>query len=1052
MGVETCDGEKKFLPNGDKNSSHNEPRDWRSSSKRQIFASFVANLTVLSSGMGLGYPATTLSLLTDPTSVVALTEDQGSWVASINTIFSPVGGLIASYTLDKFGRKKTLIAINILSIISWAIVAFSSRSDANVMYMEIIGARIIIGIVAGLSSSPSSVYSAEIAKPRLRGRLTVFTSISISSGVLIIYMLGYFINNDWRLVSGIAGIISVVALLSLYFVPESPRWLVMKNRDTQAEKSLKRLNGKECNCKEELQQLTEQIHGNHAGGGRSLTRWEMLQRPEFYKPVFIMMCFFTFQQLSGTFVLVVYAVKFSVTAGVTLDPFLFTVLLGIARVLGTAIVGFLLDVLGRRQPAIIGGLGMGISLFGVVLCMWNPCPATKWIAAFLIFFYVFTSTVSFLVIPFAMIAEVYPQRMRGFASGITVSYAYVLCFLAIKIYPTLVTLIGSDYICLMYGTVAFLEVKESQSKESQEIINMVDEEVDAESFEEVDPDTKIYEMIAKRYMFDIPIVRRISKEPPPPKARKVEEKPKEIPTNPFEETQEEEQEKQSHQDEEVQTQEVYQLTEIIAGYQRRIDILICLNVISSGMSIAFPGLFFEQFYNPGRSEKEEFSKKEASWIASVNVLMVIVGVALTRHFLKRMGNKKSFIMIGTLNIISWIILGLSGYYYCHLIAIVQMLLARILQGITGGFTFIMAIIFESEIAFTNIRGVLTVLPTVSFNVGIILVNLFGIGFPNNWEIVCFICSLVCLIITIATIFVPETQSFSTAKKTGSDSQVFLDEPHKKVPKEMIYLKNLEQMISQYRKKSPLHDDFRDFWANFRKKHLLRPLIILFGINFFFHFSGFYIICIYTAYILHAMQVQQHVTLLILCVNFSRLAGVAMALICFLKIKRTLTFKLSGIGMIISLVGLVLLSFFPAMKIISVIFLIIYVFFNSLGFTILVCVLVPEIIPKIFRTTILTIIVVFSSIVGFCLIVSFPHKSVDVGIHFLFYAVLNFIAIIFVHLAVPETYKKSYEQIQAQFHPKNHHLHHPHLQHHEELQKQTEGSAATTATPRAASGS
>ncbi|GAB0093633.1 TRET1 [Sergentomyia squamirostris] len=458
MAEKECEADKKFLAQcDDKNPVQHVKRDSGSSARRQIFASIVVNLTVMSSGMGLGYPATTLSLLTDPSSPMALTEEQGSWVASINTIFSPVGGLIASYTLDKYGRKKTLIAINILSIIAWSVIAFSSRTDINLMYIQIIGARILIGIVAGLSSSPSSVYSAEIASPKLRGRLTVFTSISISSGVFIIYMLGFFINNDWRLVGGIAGITSVFALFLLYFIPESPRWLLTKDRTEQAEKSLKRLNGKK-NFKEELQQLSKQVHGNQEPGGRSLSKWEMLRRPEFYKPLFIMMTFFVFQQLSGTFVLMVYAVKFSISAGVTMDPFLFTVILGMTRVVGTAFVACLLDALGRKKPAIFGGLGMGFSMFGMALCIWNPSSMTQMMAAVLVIFHTFASTVGYLVIPFAMIAEVYPQRMRGFASGITVSFAYLLSFTTIKIYPTLLATIGSDYVCFLYGSVAFLGV------------------------------------------------------------------------------------------------------------------------------------------------------------------------------------------------------------------------------------------------------------------------------------------------------------------------------------------------------------------------------------------------------------------------------------------------------------------------------------------------------------------------------------------------------------------------------------------------------------------
>lgn len=94
--------------------------------------------------------------------------------------------------LDKYGRKKTLYTINILSIISWAILAASSQSDKDMMFAQLMIARIIIGVCIGLSSSPSAVYSSEIAHPNLRGSVSVLTSLMIAVGVLFIYVLGYF--------------------------------------------------------------------------------------------------------------------------------------------------------------------------------------------------------------------------------------------------------------------------------------------------------------------------------------------------------------------------------------------------------------------------------------------------------------------------------------------------------------------------------------------------------------------------------------------------------------------------------------------------------------------------------------------------------------------------------------------------------------------------------------------------------------------------------------------------------------------------------------------
>lgn len=113
------------------------------------------------------------------------------FAASINAIACPFGGLLCSYVLDKYGRKKTLYTINVLSIVSWAMLATSSRSSKEHMFIQLLVARFLIGICIGLSSSPSAVYSSEIAHPNLRGSVSVLTSLMIAIGVLLIYILGY---------------------------------------------------------------------------------------------------------------------------------------------------------------------------------------------------------------------------------------------------------------------------------------------------------------------------------------------------------------------------------------------------------------------------------------------------------------------------------------------------------------------------------------------------------------------------------------------------------------------------------------------------------------------------------------------------------------------------------------------------------------------------------------------------------------------------------------------------------------------------------------------
>lgn len=154
----------------------------------------LATFSAFSSGMGLGFPAITLQALTNETMSGELTLDseQGSWFASINSIACPLGGFLSACILDRIGRKRTLFLINFISIISWGIIAFASDKDFTLMYTQLLVARFLIGINIGLTSAPPTIYSAEIAYPSIRGRLTLGTSFMIALGIMLIYMLGYF--------------------------------------------------------------------------------------------------------------------------------------------------------------------------------------------------------------------------------------------------------------------------------------------------------------------------------------------------------------------------------------------------------------------------------------------------------------------------------------------------------------------------------------------------------------------------------------------------------------------------------------------------------------------------------------------------------------------------------------------------------------------------------------------------------------------------------------------------------------------------------------------
>jgi MFS family permease len=187
--------------------------------------------------------------------------------------------------------------------------------------------------------------------------------------------------------------------------------------------------------------------------------WEMLQQPEVYKPLAIMISFFAFQQFSGIFVVIVYAAKFVKETGISFDPLLCTVLIGSIRIIATVFVGYLLDTAGRKPPTIISGIGMTMCMFGLAAYVKFPVAANlDWLPVLLILMYIFTSTLGFLTIPFTMLAEMFPQKVRGLASGITIFSAYSMSFVCIKLYPKMVELMGTDNVVIFYGVVSFVGI------------------------------------------------------------------------------------------------------------------------------------------------------------------------------------------------------------------------------------------------------------------------------------------------------------------------------------------------------------------------------------------------------------------------------------------------------------------------------------------------------------------------------------------------------------------------------------------------------------------
>jgi len=173
----------------------------------------------------------------------ALTDSQTEIGASSLLLGCVFGASLAAFTSDRFGRKKSLLAAAALFTVS----SIGAALPRNIT--EFVLARLVGGLAIGLASTLSPLYIAEISPARIRGLLVSVNQLAIVTGILLSYSVNYGLTGagsaNWRWMFASAAVPSAFFLVTLLSVPESPRWLVQKGREAEAEHILSRIKGRD---------------------------------------------------------------------------------------------------------------------------------------------------------------------------------------------------------------------------------------------------------------------------------------------------------------------------------------------------------------------------------------------------------------------------------------------------------------------------------------------------------------------------------------------------------------------------------------------------------------------------------------------------------------------------------------------------------------------------------------------------------------------------------------------------------------------------------------
>lgn len=424
----------------------------------QLLVSGAAFLLAAGAGMPIGYSAVLLPQLQVVNSTLPTDDEIGSWITSVHSAATPVGSFVSGLMMDKWGRRHVLQLCVVPLTLGWVMIAVAQS------HVVILTGRIMAGLAVGLSAAPGQVFLGEVAEPGMRGLLSSIPYVSYSMGILIVYALGATLH--WQTVAWVAIILPLLSLLSFTVLPESPVWLVRHNRVEDAGKALNWLRGTYGGGKKaklELQQLVSRVHSEKEASSGNISSWRMFFKPQVLKPVAIVNVFHLVQIVSGTYLVIFYAVNLiSETENEAggIDKFLVAVLTAVFRLIFITIACFLLLWVGRRPLALFSGVGSSVAALGVGTFLYYRQPSSEslntWIVAGFILTYVATNTVGFFVLPGIAIGELLPVKIRGAFGGYIFAIFNVLLFFMAKVFPAMLHTMGSHGVFWMFGMSSLL--------------------------------------------------------------------------------------------------------------------------------------------------------------------------------------------------------------------------------------------------------------------------------------------------------------------------------------------------------------------------------------------------------------------------------------------------------------------------------------------------------------------------------------------------------------------------------------------------------------------
>ena len=438
-------------------------------------------------GILFGYDTAVISgTISSVSGQFSLDTIQQGWYVGCALVGSIIGVLFAGTLSDSIGRKKTMLIAATLFCLSAIFCAASAG------FVQLVCFRIIGGMGIGVVSIVSPVYISEVSPADRRGTMVSLYQLAVTIGFLAAYIVNFWIQDAaqsaqyssgwwrhvmqdemWRGMLGSMTVPAIMYFIVIFFIPESPRWLIVKGEGGKASAILTRIYSDRAAAETQMSETKASIEGE------TVSEWKALLQPGILKAVIIGSAIAILGQFMGVNAVLYYGPEIFSDAGLSSGDSMFSqVLVGAVNMLTTVIAVFIIDKVGRKQLIYWGVSGMILSLIMIglyFLCGEDWGLGNGFLLSFFLI-YVFCCAISISAVVFVLLSEMYPNSVRGRAMSVAGLALWIGTYLIGQLTPWLLenlTPAGTFFLfaamCVPYILIMWKAVTETTGKTLEEI-------------------------------------------------------------------------------------------------------------------------------------------------------------------------------------------------------------------------------------------------------------------------------------------------------------------------------------------------------------------------------------------------------------------------------------------------------------------------------------------------------------------------------------------------------------------------------------------------------